>query len=109
MASNKKGIVLIEVLAQGSAPRGASMGMAPATQIAEMALEDLQGRLESVSRAVIAAMKSVQPESCTVEFNLGIKGTSKIPIILSGEASAAFKVTLTWKKEASKASGAKGS
>jgi hypothetical protein len=68
------------------------------SRIVELAAEDIREHLEAVSRPVVAAMRAVQPDSCTVEFSLGIKGTTKVPVVLSGEANAAFKVSLTWKK-----------
>ena len=99
MATKKRDFVLIEVIPQG-APIDALGGTTAVRQIAELGMDELQQHLGSVSRMVVNAMKAAQPDSCTVEFSLGVKGGSKIPIILSGEASAALKVSLTWKKEA---------
>lgn len=101
MATKTRNTVWIEVVPQGARPAGVRAGIAASPQLAKLGLDQLEQQLGSVSRTMVNAMKLAQPDSCTVEFSLGVKGGSKIPIILSGEASAAFKVSLTWKKESS--------
>lgn len=97
MGGNARNAIAIEVVPRVSA--GATPEDTVEGQVVEMAARDLQAQLEAVSRPVIDAMKTVQPDSCTLEFSLGIKGTAKIPIIVSAESNAAFKVSITWKRE----------
>lgn len=92
MATRKRNVVQIEVIPQNAGIAEPPLALGP---------EDLQEVIGSVSRAVVHAMELAKPDSCTVEFSLGWKGTSKFPVVLAGEVSAAFKVSLTWKKAAS--------
>jgi hypothetical protein len=67
-------------------------------QIADISVKDLQQGIETVCAAVTAAMSKVSPDSCSAEFSLGFKAGMKVPVLLSGEANAALKVTLSWKR-----------
>ena len=63
------------------------------------ALKALQQNIKTLSETVHKSFEANQPEEWTLEINIGFKGNvSPIPVILSGEASGAIKVTATWKK-----------
>lgn len=63
------------------------------------AMQALQDNIAGLTETVFESLKSHQPEEWTIELNIGFKGTtSPIPVILSGEASGAIKVTAKWKK-----------
>lgn len=61
--------------------------------------DEIQAAIERICNAVTTALTKVSPESCAVEFGLGFKAGAKVPVLLNGEANAAFKITLTWKKK----------
>lgn len=62
-------------------------------------LKSLQRNIETLANTVYDSFKAHQPEEWSLEINIGFKGkTSPIPVILSGEASGAIKVTAKWKK-----------
>ncbi len=66
------------------------------------ALQTLQNNIGTLANTVYDSFKSHQPDEWTLELNVGFKGkTSPIPVILSGEASGAIKVTAKWKKASS--------
>jgi hypothetical protein len=52
----------------------------------------------TVCAAVSEALKDVSPESWSVEINLGFKAGLKVPVLISGEANAALKVVMNWKR-----------
>jgi hypothetical protein len=63
------------------------------------ALKSLQRNIETLANTVYDSFQTHQPEEWSLEINIGFKGkTSPIPVILSGEASGAIKVTAKWKK-----------
>lgn len=63
------------------------------------ALRALEQNIRTLAQTVQASFAAHQPEEWTMELNIGFKGTtSPIPVILSGEASAAIKISATWKK-----------
>ncbi len=63
------------------------------------ALLSLQQNIKTLAETVHASFQAHQPEEWSLELNIGFKGkTSPIPVILSGEASGAIKVTAKWKK-----------
>lgn len=74
-------------------------------QVAEVPSEILQQGLVAVAQAVSGAMEKIAPDSATVEFSLGFKAGAKVPVLMSGEANSALKVTLSWKRAASTAGG----
>jgi hypothetical protein len=69
-------------------------------QIADVSAVDLQQGIESICAVITAAMTKVAPDSCSAEFSLGFKAGLKVPVLMSGEANAALKVTLSWKRTA---------
>ncbi|MCI0653192.1 MAG: hypothetical protein L0Y39_01755 [Methylococcaceae bacterium] len=59
----------------------------------------MQRNIKALAETVHASFQANQPEEWSLESNIGFKGkTSPIPVILSGEASGAIKVTATWRK-----------
>ena len=64
-------------------------------------LQTLQDNIKTLAETVHESLKLQQPDEWSLELNIGFKGTtSPIPVILSGEASGAIKVTAKWKKPA---------
>lgn len=62
-------------------------------------MKSVQGTLRGIFQVVHDAVKEQSPSEWGVELNIGFKGkTSPIPVVLSGEASAALKVHAKWKK-----------
>jgi|ERR1700727_204376 hypothetical protein len=63
----------------------------------------LVGPIESLSKAVMDALKKAEPTSFTVEldFNVGIEAGGFIPVFGKASGSAAIKATLTWAKSVS--------
>jgi Holliday junction resolvasome RuvABC endonuclease subunit len=62
-------------------------------------LETLQDNIQTLAETVHQSLQAHQPDEWSLELNIGFKGkTSPIPVILSGEASGAIKVTAKWKK-----------
>ena len=74
-------------------------GSAVVREFGNISPDDLSCGIENVCAAVKKAMERTAPESCDVEFSLGFKAGAKIPVLLSGEANAALKVTLRWKNK----------
>jgi hypothetical protein len=63
------------------------------------AMKSLQQNIKTIAETVHASFQAHQPEEWTLELNIGFKGkASPIPVILSGEASGAIKVTAKWLK-----------
>jgi len=63
------------------------------------ALKALQQNIKTLAQTVHKSFEANQPEEWSLEINIGFKGKiSPIPVILSGEASSAIKVTAKWKK-----------
>lgn len=60
--------------------------------------DELERGLALICRTVTSALRSASPDTCSVELNIGFKANAKVPILMSGEANAALKVTLGWKK-----------
>ncbi len=68
--------------------------------IERIAASDIRRGIESICDAVSGALIKAGPDSWSVELNLGFKANAKVPVLMSGEANAALKVTLNWKKSA---------
>ena len=66
--------------------------------VVQAAASELQTCIRKVADTVSAAVEQGGPESWTVEFSVAFKGTTAVPVIASGEASANMKVTLSWKR-----------
>lgn len=70
---------------------------------AKIAAETFEAALERVkpaARAVVEAFRELnEPDEIGLEFGLDFK-TSVAAFVLTGEASAAFKLSLTWKRRA---------
>ena len=66
--------------------------------IERIAASDIQRGIESICSAVGSALIGAAPDSWSVELNLGFKANAKVPVLMSGEANAALKVTMNWKK-----------
>lgn len=63
------------------------------------AIQALKDNISSLAETVYESLQHSQPDEWSLELNIGFKGkTSPIPVILSGEASGAIKVTAKWKK-----------
>lgn len=63
------------------------------------ALKSLQQSIKTLAETMHESFQTHQPEEWSLELNIGFKGKANpIPVILSGEASGAIKVTATWKK-----------
>ena len=63
------------------------------------AMKSLQQNIKTIAETVHASFQAHQPEEWTLELNIGFKGkASPIPVILSGEATGAIKVTAKWLK-----------
>lgn len=63
------------------------------------AMKSLQQNIKTIAESVHASFHAHQPEEWTLELNIGFKGkASPIPVILSGEATGAIKVTAKWLK-----------
>lgn len=87
--------------ALGNLPQGAEevvrRGVADVLYDA-VSFDDIERAIEQVCGAVTSAMDKVRPESCSIEFSMGFKAGAKVPVLVNGEASATFKITLNWKK-----------
>jgi hypothetical protein len=69
-------------------------------QVSDVSVEELQQGIETICAAVSAAMAKLSPDNASAEFSLGFKAGLKVPVLMSGEANAALKVTLSWKRQA---------
>lgn len=67
-------------------------------QISSIDANELKQGITSICATVTSAIESIAPDTCSVELNIGFKAGVKIPVLMSGEANAALKVTLGWKK-----------
>ena len=76
---------------------GTAAGML-ARPVEEIGSAELQGSLARICGAIGSAMREASPDAWSVEFSLGFKAGAKVPVLLSGEANAALKITLNWKK-----------
>jgi hypothetical protein len=83
-------------LDSGTSPIGGGRGTA--TEVVTLAVDDVAKGLQSISTAVVTAMERIAPDSWSVELNVGFKAGSGVPVLMSGEANAALKVTLNWKR-----------
>lgn len=63
------------------------------------ALKAVQQTIQSLAETVYNGFQSHQPNEWTLELNIGFKGKTAIPVIVSGEASAAIKLTAKWCKQ----------
>ena len=62
------------------------------------ALSSIEKHVRAFSSVVRRGFEASAPDEFTLEFQIGFKGTaSPIPVVLSGEASGALKVTAKWK------------
>jgi hypothetical protein len=68
------------------------------SSIMETAGEQVQACIKHVAELVTKAVTDSGPQAWTVEFSIGFKGATAIPVIASGEATANLKVTLSWKQ-----------
>jgi hypothetical protein len=80
---------------------------AEATGIGEH-VEALTEKVEAVTEPITAALEYVHqafddhvhaPDELTIEFCIGLRGKAALPVILSGETEAAFKVTARWENK----------
>ena len=62
--------------------------------------QEMRSLLSAVTRPVREALEATQPDSWSVELNLGFKGEAGIPCITKGEANGSIKVSASWKKAA---------
>jgi len=62
--------------------------------------QEMRSLLAAVTRPVREALEATQPDSWSVELNLGFKGEAGIPCITKGEANGSIKVSASWKKAA---------
>lgn len=60
----------------------------------------VQSGIAAICSAVGAGLQNAGPDSWAVEINLGFKAGLKLPVLMSGEANAALKVTMNWTKTA---------
>jgi hypothetical protein len=58
----------------------------------------LRNSIEKICSALSLALEKSTPDAWAVEINLGFKAGLKVPILMSGEANAALKVSMSWKK-----------
>jgi Trypsin-co-occurring domain 1 len=64
-------------------------------------VKSLESTLRSVVKIIHESLKESSPNEWGVELSIGFKGTTTIiPVIVSGEANAAFKVNAKWVKPA---------
>ena len=66
-------------------------------QVIDIDSEQLAHGISDISAVIGKAMEKATPDTWSVEFNIGFKAGLKVPVLLSGEANAALKVTLSWK------------
>ena len=63
-------------------------------------MELVKNTLKSIANIVHEGMQLTKPDQWALEINIGFKGKANpIPVILSGESSAAIKVTAKWSKK----------
>lgn len=63
------------------------------------AMASLKTGLKDIAEMVKDAISASAPAAWKLEVNIGFKGkTSPIPIVLSGEANAALKLQIEWKR-----------
>ena len=67
-------------------------------QVVEIGGDEFAQGLQVIASSIRAAMDKAAPDSWSVELNVGFKAGVKVPILMSGEANAALKVTLNWKR-----------
>jgi hypothetical protein len=84
----------------GNAEFAAEAAAMTVREFAQISSDDLRDGIVNVCAAVLKAMEQAAPESCDIEFSMGFKAGVKIPVLVSGEANAALKVTLRWKRAA---------
>ncbi len=66
----------------------------------EDAADTLRSMINSLATDVAGALDKAAPSEWTLEFNVGFKGKANpIPVILSGEGSAALKLKATWRRQ----------
>lgn len=64
------------------------------------ALTSLQQNIKILAQSVSESFQENPPQEWSLELNIGFKGkTNPIPVILSGEASGALKVTAKWRRD----------
>ena len=64
------------------------------------AVGNLRSTIDALATDVARALENAAPTEWSLEFNIGFKGkASPIPVLLSGEGSAALKLTATWKRQ----------
>ena len=80
-------------------PRPAGRGE-KAAKVASESFEAALERVKPAAHAVVQAFRELnEPDEIGLEFGLDFK-TSVDAFVLSGEATAAFKLSLTWKRRA---------
>jgi Trypsin-co-occurring domain 1 len=63
------------------------------------AMSSLKAGLKDIAESIKYAIEASTPAAWKLEVNIGFKGkTSPIPIVLSGEANAALKLQIEWKR-----------
>jgi hypothetical protein len=61
-------------------------------------IEDLKHTVTSAVSCIREGFPSeIQPDELTLEFNIGLKGSIGIPVILTQSAGATFKIIAKWK------------
>lgn len=71
---------------------------AVAKQYAAIPLEQIRSSIIATGQTALAAIEALSPQACQVEFSLGFKAGAGLPVLVSGEANGALKVTLKWSK-----------
>jgi hypothetical protein len=88
----------------GRLPEGATLTAqhgGPANFV-ESSPEEVTALLQRVASAVNEGLRQVRPDDWSVEFGLSFKGNAGIPVIAAGEATTNLKVTMTWRKTATR-------
>jgi hypothetical protein len=75
-----------------------SGGTTSLSKVIDLDADELSRDLETVTHAVTNAMGHATVDAWAVELSIGFKAGVKVPVLMSGEANAAIKVTLSWKK-----------
>ena len=58
----------------------------------------IENNIKAVARMVHQSLIDHQPDEWSVELSIGFKGSAGIPVLVSGEASGAIKVSAKWKR-----------
>lgn len=58
----------------------------------------LKSNISTLTSGIRDAMDSSKPDEWSLDFNIGFKGEAGIPLITKGEANAALRVNVKWKR-----------